>query len=132
MLWSESKFAATLADNLARLGHERGIANWNQMAVQFELWSRHKPFVEPISVNTLRNIAKKQNAPQASTLVDLAAFLEVPPYALLIPEVPAKAELIMVLNALVAAFVNGDKHTRTAIKHMLSALAPSRHKAANP
>jgi transcriptional regulator with XRE-family HTH domain len=124
MLWSEAKFSATIAENLARLGAERGIENWNQMAVQFQQWARDKKFVEPISVNTLRNIAKRSNAPQASTLCDLAAFLNVPPYMLLIEDLPVKHELVVTLNAVVAAFINGDKHTRSAIKHMLSALSP--------
>jgi hypothetical protein len=34
MLWSEAKFSATIAENLARLGAERGIENWNQMAAR--------------------------------------------------------------------------------------------------
>jgi transcriptional regulator with XRE-family HTH domain len=122
MLWSEAKFSATIAENLARLGAERGIENWNQMAVQFEEWARDKKFVEPISVNTLRNIAKRSNAPQASTLCDLAAFLDVPPYMLFIEHLPAKHELVVTLAAVVAAFINGDKHTRSAIKYMLSAI----------
>ena len=126
--WAESQVSCTLADNLARFGRERGIVNWNQMADQFADWSKDKPFVEPISVNTLRNIAKRTNAPQASTLMLLANFLEVPVYMLFIEDSPSQPDLIVTLNSLVATFVNGDKNTRAAIQHMLSAFSSARPK----
>lgn len=121
VMWSEAPESKTLADNLRRFGKERGMANWNQMAVKFGEWARDKPFVEPISVNTLRNLAKRETAPQASKLLHLANFLEVPLYTLFIEDCPTPPELVMTLNALVAAFVNGDNNTREAIHHMLSA-----------
>ena len=129
MQWAESKVSSTIADNLARFGQERGIENWNQMAAQFGVWAKRKPFIEPISVNTLRNIGKRTNAPQASTLAELAEFLGVPVYMLFIEGMPPKPEHVMALNALVATFINGDKATRSAIKHVISVLSAPRPKA---
>lgn len=122
VLWADSPVSRTLADNLQRFGRARGMENWNQMATRFRDWSLDKPFVEPISVNTLRNIAKRENAPHVSKLVLLADFLEVPAYALFIPDCPPAPDLVMALNALVAAYVNGDGNTREAIHHMLKAI----------
>lgn len=102
------------------------MTNWNQMAVQFADWTKDKQFVEPMSVNTFRNIERRATSPRASTLQAIAEFLEVPVYALLIDGAPDKPDLIMVLNALVAAFVNGDEATRDAIRHMLSAFSAAK------
>ena len=58
-------------------------------------------------------------------------FLEVPVYALFIPDCPPAPDLVMALNALVAAYVNGDGNTREAIHHMLKAIQrPSSNRAA--
>lgn len=124
--WSESKVSKILASNIERIARERGIDNWNQMAVEFAAWAKNRPFIDPIPVNTFRNIAKRANAPHASTLVKLADFLRVPVYLLFVEDAPVKPENVMALNAMIAAFVNGDKATRSAIKHMISALSAHR------
>jgi hypothetical protein len=128
--WEDSQLAATLARNLERLRNTRGMTNWNQMAVAFNEWAKGRRFVNPIPVNTLRSIAKRSHSPNLARLAEIAEFLKVPVYALLVDGMPP--DQVQAVETLINTFVHSDEATRQAIIALLAATSghPRRPKVA--